>query len=328
MTLKQLRCLLALVDNGLSVSRAATALHTTQPGASKMIKALENEAGLPLFVRTGKRLAGLTDAGNTAVEIARRVIRDTGTIASLARHVQTEQAGTLRVGTTHIHACYALVGLVQEFLAAYPGVELVLTQGAPIDILNWVIEGSIDIGISTLPKKVPEEIITFEAYSVERCLIVPRQHPLLKMKPLRIQDIARYPLITYDEAFNSGWVVQREFQRRGVTPRIVMRATDANVIKSYVTAGVGIAVLQKMAIDPARDKDLCVIASDHLFPASMSMISVRRGHVLRSFGLGFIRMIREQSEHKSVRTARTTPGNDRTRGHERHAAVADSTKRQ
>ena len=302
MTLKQLRCLLALADHGFSVSRAAAALHTTQPGASKMIKALENEAGVALFARAGNRLTGLTDAGSNAVEIARRVIRDTGTIASLAKNVQTEQTGTLRVGTTHIHACYSLVGVIRQFIAAYPGVELTLTQGSPKDILNWVLEGSIDIGVSTQPGNLSPDIIAFEAYPIERCLIVPLGHPLLKAKPLRIQDIARYPLITYDQAFNSGWVVQHEFQRRGVTPRVVIRATDANVIKSYVAAGVGVAVVQKMAIDPARDRAFEVIPSDHLFPVSMSLVSVRRDRVLRPFGQGFIDIIKSE-RNEQIRAA-------------------------
>lgn len=292
MTLKQLKCLLALVDNGLSVSRTALALHTTQPGVSKMAKALESEIGIDLFVRTGNRLVSLTEAGDNAVELARRVLRDTGTITSLARNVQTELTGTLRVGTTHIHACYSLVGVVQRFLTEYPGVELVINQGNPKDILKWVLEGSIDIGVSTLPKDLPPDVTAFEAYPIERCLIVPRGHPLLKVKPLRIKDIARYPLITYDEAFNSGWVVRHEFQRRGITPRIVIRATDANVIKSYVAAGVGIAVLQKVTVDPRRDRALRVIPSDHIFPSSMSLISFRKDHTLRPFGHGFINIIR------------------------------------
>lgn len=301
MTLKQLRCLLALTDHGLSVSRAAVALHTTQPGVSKMVKTLEREIGLDLFLRTGNRLVSLTDAGRNAVELARRVLRDTGTISSLSKNVQTALTGTLRVGTTHVHACYALVEIVQRFLAIHPGVDLVLTQGTPIEILDWVREGSIDIGISTLPKRLPDDIVTFEAYPIERCLIVPRRHPLLKVKHLNIQDIARYPLITYDDAFNSGWVVQREFQRRGVTPRVVIRATDANVIKSYVAAGVGIAIIQKMAIDSTRDTEISILSSDHLFPASMSMISVQREHVLRPFGQDFISMIRTQANTKSIK---------------------------
>lgn len=316
MTLKQLRCLLALTDHGLSVSRTALALNTTQPGVSKMAKTLEKEIGLDLFVRTGNRLVGLTDAGRNAVELARRVLRDTGTISSLAKNVQTALTGTLRVGTTHVHACYALVEVVQRFLTTHPGVDLVLTQGTPIEILNWVREGSIDIGLSTLPKRLPEDVLTFEAYSVERCLIVPRRHPLLKVKRLGIQDIARYPLITYDEAFNSGWVVQREFQRRGATPRVVIRATDANVIKAYVAAGVGIAILQKMAIDPDRDTDICILPSDHLFPASMSMISVQREHALRPFAEDFISMIRSRAARKPAEGGRAA-GKGRSTGKSR-----------
>lgn len=291
MTLQQMRCLLAVVEHQFSVSRAAEALFTTQPGVSKMIGAFEREIGTEVFSRAGNRLIGLTPSGQEAVALARRVLRDVRTMSTLAQDKTTDVSGTLRVGTTYIHARYTLVPVVKRFFRAFPGVELVLNQGTPEQILNWVTEGAIDIGLSTLPVQCPGGVTTLDAYQFERCLIVPVGHPLLKLHHLKIEQIARYPLVTFDESFSSGWVVQREFQRRGLTPRIAMRATDTNVIKAYVGAGMGIAVIQKMAVDPAVDVDIRVMATDHIFPPSTAMISLRSDHLLRKFGYDFIQMI-------------------------------------
>lgn len=295
-----MRCLLAVVDNQFSVSRAAAALFTTQPGVSKMIRAFESQIGLEIFVRAGNRLTGLTQPGHEAIALARRVLRDVGTISALSRDKATDVSGTLRVGTTYIHARYTLVPVVKRFFNAYPGVNLVLNQGTPQQILNWVVEGAIDIGLSTLPVQRPSGVTTLDAYQVERCLIVPLQHPLLKSRLLKIEQIARYPLVTFDESFSSGWVVQREFQRRGLTPRISMRATDTNVIKAYVAAGMGVAVVPKLAVDPSKDVDIRIITSDHIFPASMAMISLRSDHLLRPFGYDFIQMVAPRWTRKAI----------------------------
>ncbi len=291
MTLQQMRCLLAVVDHQFSVSRAAAALFTTQPGVSKMVRALEGEVGVDIFVRTGNRLTGLTASGQEAVALARRILQDVRALSALAGQARGDSGGTLRVGTTHIHARYTLVPVVKRFFQAYPGVELVLNQGTPEQILNWVTEGAIDIGLCSLPNKSPAGLMTLDAYKLERCLIVPKGHPLVRSKRLKLEDIARYPLVTYDEGFSSGWVTQREFQRHGLTPRIAMRATDTNVIKAYVAAGLGIAVIQKVAVDASEDKDIRAIATDHIFPASMAMISLRADHLLRGSGYDFIRMV-------------------------------------
>lgn len=286
-----MRCLLAVVDNQLSVSRAAVALFTTQPGVSKMIRALESEIGLEVFARAGNRLTGLTDSGSQVLSLARRIMGDVSAITSLSKQLSTDATGTLRVGTTYIHARYKLVAVVRRFFEAYPGVNLILNQGTPEQILDWVVEGAIDVGVSTLPVTRPPGIVTLEAYQIERCVIVPTGHPLLRFRHLSLDQMAKYPLITFEENYSTGWIVQREFQRRGLTPRVSMRATDTNVIKAYVAAGLGVAVIQKMAVDPREDKDIRVIPSDHIFPASTTMISIRSDHLLKPFGMDFIQMI-------------------------------------
>ncbi|MDW3685457.1 LysR substrate-binding domain-containing protein [Cupriavidus sp. CV2] len=291
MTLQQLRCIQAVIASNLSVSRAADALHTTQPAVSKLIRSLENEIGVELFVRRGNRLVALTDAGQEAAALSRRVLNDTRALTNLAQANLATSSGTLRVGTTHIHARYALLDVIRRFSAAHPAVNLELLQGTPAEIVQWVAEGAVALGVSTLPQKTPEGIITLEAYPIPRCLIVPKRHPLLKLNKVTIEDIAQYPLVTYDEHFNSGWVVMREFQRKGLSPRVVVRATDANVIKAYVAAGLGVAVVQQMAVEPARDIDLAVIDTKGIFPASMAAISLRDDQYVRGYMQDFIGMI-------------------------------------
>ena len=290
-TLPQLRAVLAVVDNALSVSRAATAIHTTQPAVSKLVRTLEVAVGLEMFVRRGNRLVALTDAGQEAVSLARRALNDVRSISNLSHAYGAGRSGSLRVGTTLIHARYALLPIVQRFNAEYPEIDFELVQGAPAEIVRWVSEGAVDFGVSTLPRSIPDGIEAFEAYPITRCLVVPQGHPLASAKRLTLERIAKYPFVAYDESYNSGWVVQEEFRRKGLAPRVVVRATDANVIKAYVAAGLGIAVLQQMAIDRETDSALVTLSTKGLFADSSAQISIRRGKHVRAYMRAFIDMV-------------------------------------
>jgi DNA-binding transcriptional LysR family regulator len=294
-TFQQLRCVHQVVNSGFSVSRAAESLHTTQPGVSKMIRALEKEIGIELFVRSGNRLTALTDAGREAHSLCARVLQDAQALKRLKQDVPADAEGTLRVGTTHVHARYSLIEVTKRFLSVYPRVKLEFTVGSPGQILAGVTAGTIDIGLCTLPDQMPKGVVAMKAYDIARCLIVPPGHPLLKLGKVTMEQIARWPLITYDNSYTSGSVVQREFQRRGITPWVVMRAMDASIIKAYVAAGVGVAVLQEMAFNAAVDKDLRSVPVGHLFPSSIAMISVRKDHLLKRFAFDFIGMVAPDS---------------------------------
>lgn len=300
LTFQQLRCVRQVVANGFSVSRAAEALHTTQPGVSKMIRALEKEIGVDVFVRAGNRLTALTDAGREAVALCERVLQDAQALRRLQQEVPREQEGTLRVGTTHVHARYSLIDVTRRFIASHPKVRLEFTVGSPAQMLAGVLSGTIDIALCTLPERVPRGVVSLPAYAIERCLIVPPRHPLLKAGRLTMAGLARWPLITYDSSYTSGSVVEREFQRAGVTPWVVMRAMDASIIKAYVAAGMGVAVLQKMAFDPAQDQGLRALPAGHLFPASTAMISLRRDHLLKPFAFDFIGMAAPRWTRKAI----------------------------
>ncbi len=299
-TFQQLQCVRQVVESGFSVSRAAESLHTTQPGVSKMIRALEKEIGIEIFVRAGNRLTKLTDAGKEALSLSARVLQDAQALKRLKQEVPAAGEGTLRVGTTHVHARYSLIEVTRRFLAVYPQVKLEFTVGPPAQILAGVTEGTIDIGLCTLPDPMPKDVVSVKAYDIDRCLIVPPRHPLLKMARLTMEHIARWPLITYDNSYTSGSVVQREFQRHGITPWVVMRAMDASIIKAYVAAGVGVAVLQKMAFNPAVDKDLRAMRVEHLFPSSSAMISLRKDHLLKPFAFDFIQMVAPEWSREAI----------------------------
>lgn len=299
-TFQQLQCVRQVVDSGFSVSRAAEALHTTQPGVSKMIRALEKEIGVELFVRSGNRLTALTEPGKEALSLCARVLQDAQALKRLKQDVPADSEGTLRVGTTHVHARYSLIEVTKQFLSVYPQVKLEFTVGAPAQILAGVTAGTIDIGLCTLPDPMPKGVVSFKAYDIDRCLIVPPGHPLLKMGKVTMEQIARWPLITYDNSYTSGSVVQGEFRRHGITPWVVMRAMDASIIKAYVAAGVGVAVLQTMAFNAAQDRDLRAIPIDHLFPSSSAMISLRRNHLLKKFAFDFIQMVAPEWSRSAI----------------------------
>jgi DNA-binding transcriptional LysR family regulator len=256
-----------------------------------MIRALEQEIGTALFERSGTRLTALTDAGRDALALCARILQDTQSLKRLKQDMPGDSEGTLRVGTTHVHARYSLIDVTRRFLSVYPKVKLEFTVAAPAQILAGVTAGTIDIGLCTLPDPVPKGVVSFKAYDIERCLIVPPRHPLLKTKKPTMEQIARWPLITYDNSYTSGSVVVNEFRRHGVTPWVVMRAMDASIIKAYVAAGVGVAVLQKMAFNATADKDLRSLEVGHLFPSSSAMISLRKDHLLKKFAFDFIHMV-------------------------------------
>ncbi|WP_345251423.1 LysR substrate-binding domain-containing protein [Pigmentiphaga soli] len=303
MTLQQLLCFCTLVDCDLRVARTADALHTTQPAVSKMIRALETTVGGDVFMRRGNRLVGLTDTGREALVLARRAVNAARGIDALVRHGSGRASGMLRVATTHIHARYALLPVVQRFARRYPDVSLSISQGAPAQIVDWVDQGAVDLGVSTPAAVMPPSVVALPSYPIERCLIAARGHPLLRTRPLTLAAIARHPLITYDENFSSGQVVLAAFQRAGITPRIALRATEAGIIKAYVAAGVGVAVIQKRAVDAGRDTDLSVLDTGTLFPPSTTFLTLRHDSFLHGYMQDFIGMVEPRWKPAALRKA-------------------------
>jgi len=298
MTLQQLRGISAIVASSFNVSRAAKALHTSQPAISKMVRLVEEEIRTDIFLRARGRIVGLTDVGTEVLNLARRILEDVKTISDISEDRFNQNVGVLKVGTTHLHARYSLLKAVKDFRREYPNVHVHLTLGHPQQIMDWVSQGEVQVGICTLPRLVASNVLCLPAYSIERCVITPLRHPLLRKRKISLNDLAKYPLIAYDSLFNSGWVVEAAFEKRGLKPLIAMKATDANVIKAYVAAGLGVSIFQKMALD--RDKDIGVIEAPNLLPSSVTCINLRQGQYMRKFLYQFLARIAPQWDRKSI----------------------------
>jgi LysR family transcriptional regulator, cys regulon transcriptional activator len=288
MKLQQLRYACEIARRGLNVSAAAEALHTSQPGISKQIKSLEDELGVEIFVRHGKRIAAVTEPGKAVLAIAERILSEAANLKRAGEEFANEKLGTLTVATTHTQARYALPKAVAAFKKKYPQVRLVLHQGNPTQICEMVVAGEADLAIATESISEYPELVSLPCYQWNRCVVVPPAHPLLKAHPLTLEAIAQYPVVTYDFAFAGRSQINKAFEKRGLTPNIVLTALDSDVIKTYVELGLGIGIMAQMGFDPKRDKGLHALDASHLFESSTTRLGVKRGAWLRGYAYDFI----------------------------------------
>ena len=293
MKLQQLRCLAEVARRDLNVSEAAEALHTSQPGVSKQIRALEDELGIQVFVRHGKRLVSVTEPGKAVIAIAERILSEAQNMKRAGDDYANDQLGTLTIAATHTQARYVLPKAVAAFKHKYPKVELLLHQGNPTQICDQVIAGEADMGVATEMISHYPELVSLPVYQWNRVVVVPPKHPLLK-GPLTLESLAEHPIVTYDFAFANRSLVQKAFEIRGLKPHVVLSAQDSDVIKTYVELGLGVGILAKMAFDPKRDLNLRAIDASHLFESSTTRLGIKRGAYLRRYAYEFIEMFAPQ----------------------------------
>jgi LysR family cys regulon transcriptional activator len=290
MKLQQLRYLCEVASQGLNLSKAAKTLHTSQPGISKQISLLEDELGVDIFVRNGKRVVKVTPPGQVIIEIAERMLRDAKNLKLVGQEFTNEASGSLTIATTHTQARYALPSAIKRFTLRYPKVKLILRQGSPTQIAKLVTSGEADIAIATEAIELFDELVMLPCYQWNRCIITPPRHPLLKLERLTLEDIVKYPIITYDFAFTGRTKINQAFAAKNLTPNVVLTAIDADVIKTYVELGLGIGILAQMAFEPSRDKHLRSIDASHLFEPSTTRIGITRNSYLRGYAYDFIGM--------------------------------------
>ncbi|OJZ17108.1 MAG: transcriptional regulator CysB [Thiobacillus sp. 65-29] len=310
MKLQQLRYLCEVVRQGLNVSAAAGQLHTSQPGVSKQIRQLEDELGVTLFVRNGKRLTELTEPGRAIVAMAERVLREADNLRQAGRDFSDETSGSLVIATTHTQARYALPAAVKAFVQRYPAVNLVLHQGNPSQVAQMVLAGEADLAIATETIAEVRELVSMPCHTWNHGIIVPPRHPLLKAGALSLEAIARYPVVTYDTAFAGRSRINRAFERKGLAPRVVLTAIDSDVIKTYVELGLGVGIVAQMAFDPRRDKGLRMLDAGHLFETSTTRIGLRHGAFLRRYVYDFIRLFAPRLTRQMVDAAMRGGGAD------------------
>jgi LysR family cys regulon transcriptional activator len=306
MNFQQLRSVREAVRRQFNLTEVAHALHTSQPGVSRQIRELEDELGIELFVRAGKRLTGMTEPGALVLPIIERLLADSDNLRNASKDFSSHSAGPLSIAATHSQARYALPAAVKDFRALYPQVTLSLHQGSPRQVAEMLLSGEADIGIATEALAQYEQLVTLPCYRWTHSIVVPPGHPLLDGQPLTLQRLSHFPLVTYDAGYTGRSHIDEAFDREGLSPSIVLSAMDADVIKTYVELGMGVGVIASIAFDEERDRNLRAIDAGHLFAVNMTRLAFRRGAFLRTYVYAFIEAFAPPLNRKVVEQAAST----------------------
>ena len=303
MKLQQLRYIWEVAHHDLNVSATAQSLYTSQPGISKQIKLLEDELGVEVFARSGKHLTRITPAGETIIEKAGEILRKVESIKQVAQEFSNEKKGSLSIATTHTQARYALPEVIARFIEKYPEVSLHMHQGSPIQIAEMAAEGLVDFAIATEGLELFGDLVMMPCYNWNRCILVPKGHPLAKVDKLTLELVAEHPIVTYVFGFTGRSKLDEAFIKLGLEPKVVFTATDADVIKTYVRLGLGIGIVAHMAHDEQKDADLVALDASHLFEPSTTVIGCRRGTFLRGYMYEFVEYFAPHLSREMVNTA-------------------------
>jgi LysR family transcriptional regulator, cys regulon transcriptional activator len=291
---QQLRSLRETVRRGLNLTAAAEVLHTSQPALSKQIRELEEELGVQLFVRHGKRYTQLTEAGEKILAAAERVLDETALLRKVGEQYAAGHSGTLSIAATHTQARYVLPSVLARFRAEFPAMQFKLLQGNPVQVAEYVVHGDATFGLATETLDEHPSLDTRPAYAWRHCVIVPPAHPFAARRtPLQLADLATEPLITYTPEFAGRRSIDAAFARQGMAPRVVLEAIDSDVIKAYVELGFGVGVIADVAVDTDRDRGIVRLGADGLFPEKTARIATRIGMPLLPFERRFIQLMRE-----------------------------------
>ena len=289
MKLQQLRYIVEVLNHNLNVSSTAESLYTSQPGISKQVRMLEDELGIQVFGRSGKHLTHVTPAGREVIDIAQQILAKVESIKAVAKEHTLPDQGKLNIATTHTQARYALPPVISGFMQKYPKVSLHMHQGTPQQISEAASRGDADFAIATEALHLYNDLVMLPCYHWNRSVIVRKDHPLLQLgRKISVEDVAQHPIVTYVFGFTGRSELDRAFAAKGLEPKIVFTATDADVIKTYVRLGLGVGVIASMAMDKELDKDLVAIDASHLFEASTTKIGFRKGAFLRTYMYDFI----------------------------------------
>lgn len=294
MNLQQFKFLREAARQKFNITAAARVLHTSQPGISKAIIDLEDELGVSIFARAGKRILGLTPPGQQVLLAAERVMQEIDNLKKLSRDYAGSPEGTLRVATTHTQARYVLPQVVQKFADKFPQVRLKLLQADPPQIVQMLMNGQADVGVATESLADAAGLSSIPVYEWQHVAIVPLTHALARFQTtpgkLTLKDLARNPLVTYEAHFAGRAKIDAAFAAANIEPSIVLEAIDADVIKTYVQLGMGVGIVAGVAVDSQRDR-LAMLPCGHLFGTNTTRLAVKQGAYLRGFVYAFIELL-------------------------------------
>jgi LysR family cys regulon transcriptional activator len=305
MNFQQLRSVREAVRRNFNLTEVAHTLHTSQPGVSRQIRELEEELGIELFVRAGKRLTGLTEPGGHVLPIIERMLQESSNLRHAGQEFVARQSGRLSVAATHTQARYALPVAVQEFRGHFPNVRLHLHQGSPRQVAQMLLDGEADVGIATEALADYPQLVALPCYRWTHSVIVPPGHALLDGL-LTLEDLAPHPLITYDNGFTGRTRIDDAFAAANLAPHIVLTAMDADVIKTYVQLGMGVGIVAGIAYEAERDTQLRALDAGPLFGINHTKLAVRRGSYLRGYVHAFIESFAPTLTREAVEQAMAT----------------------
>lgn len=300
MKLQQLRYICEVARRGLNVTTAAERLFTAQSGISTQIRLLEEELNVQIFERHGKRLTGVTAAGEAIIEMAEKILTEADNIRQVAAQMSDDNKGTLSIATTHTQAYHSLPPVIARFSEAYPDVKLRIHQGDVQQIHEMLMTRTADVAVTTVTKDMPPELVMLPYKEWNLSVITPPNHPLLKEPKLTLEALAGYPLITYDHAMAGRAAVNQAFTDAGLLTNIALTALDSDIIKKYVKLGLGVGLIAETALDPEVDTGLHVLDASHLFRPSTSCICVHRGRHMRNYVYAFIALVTPQLTEDAV----------------------------
>lgn len=308
MNLHQFRFVQEAVRQNLNLTETAKVLYTSQPGISKAILELEDELGVDIFARHGKRLRRVTEPGQQVLKSIELIMREVGNLKRIGEEFSKQDAGTLSIATTHSQARYFLPEPIAQLRRRFPKVSVSLHQGSPEQVARWVLEEVADVGLATESLDNIEELVTLPCYEWQHALVMPAGHPLAQLERVELEDLALQPLVSYHPSFSGRTRVDQAFAARRLKPNIVLEAIDADVIKTYVRLGLGVGIVAEIAVrDDPPGGELVARPLGHLFGRNVTRIAFKRGAYLRSFVYAFAEMLSERLSRALVVQAMTGP---------------------
>ena len=300
MNLHQFRFVQEAVRRNLNLTEVAKALHTSQPGVSKAIIELEEELGIEIFTRHGKRLKRVTEPGQHVLRSIEVILREVGNLKRIGEQYSAEDSGTLSIATTHTQARYVLPVPVAKLRAAYPKVNISLHQGAPAQVAQMVLDEVAEIGIATESLSDYPDLVTLPCYEWEHVLVIPKTHPLAAKSRITLEDLTAEPIITYHPSFTGRTRIDKAFAAKHLTPRIALEAIDSDVIKTYVRLGMGVGIVAEMAVRDSTDDDLVVRPGAQLFGKNTARIAFKRSAYLRNFVYDFATLLSDRLDRNLI----------------------------
>ncbi|MFZ4286499.1 CysB family HTH-type transcriptional regulator [Variovorax sp. HJSM1_2] len=310
MNLHQFRFVQEAARRGLNLTEAAKALHTSQPGVSKAIIELEEELGVEIFARHGKRLKRITEPGQHVLQSIEAIMREVGNLKRIGEQFSAQDSGTLSIATTHTQARYVLPVPVARLRESFPKVNVSLHQGAPDQVARMLLDEVAEIGIATESLSNYPELVTLPCYEWQHVVVLPPTHPLAAKERLTLEDIAKEPLITYHPSFTGRTKIDQAFASRKLEPRIALEAIDSDVIKTYVRLGLGIGIVAEMAVRDDVNSDLITRPVGSLFGINVARVAFKRGAYLRNFVYQFAELLSDRLNRNLVAKAMNGHVND------------------